>query len=183
MTRVERYLTDGDIAVLKELRGKTLDYIRLNPDDPSHTVLQVIEFAFGNEKRYLYCDLEVMDFFGLTEDISYFEFTSIKYPFVDSCNLVVEQMGREITGVAEVRDTIKEYLDGELDYEFSFTRGIIIHFGKYQMSLEKVSYFSELIRVRKGYDLVSKFSPVEDYRNDFIPNTKLELSRDVIEIC
>ena len=183
MNKVERFLTVCDIAVLRELKGKTLDYIRLNPDDPSHTVLQVVEFTFGKEKYYLYCDLEVIDFFGLTEDISYFEFTSVKFPFVDSCNLIENHVGLEVTGISEVKDTIKEYLEGKLDYEFSFTRGFIIHFGKYQMSLEKVSHFSELIRVRKGYDLVSKFSPVENYRNEFIPNTQLELSRDVIEIC
>ena len=27
MTRVERYLTDSDIAYLRELHGRTLDYI------------------------------------------------------------------------------------------------------------------------------------------------------------
>ena len=90
MTRVESKLTDRDVATMKNLNGKTLDYIRLNPDDPSHTVLQVIEFAFGSEKHYLYCDLEVIDYFGLMEDISYVEFTSFKYPYVDFCSFVVE---------------------------------------------------------------------------------------------
>ena len=61
--------------------------------------------------------------------------------------LLWKEVEKSITGISEVRDTIKLYVDGKLDYEFSFTRVVILSFGDYQMSFEKVSYFSELIRV------------------------------------
>ena len=182
MTRVERYLTDSDFSVLKDMKGRRLHYMRLDCD-PSDIALQVIEFGFGEKKYYLYCDLEVLEYFGYPEDISYFEFTPVKYPFVDHKDLVFDLVGKDISGISEVRDTIKVYMDGELDHVYSFTYGVIVSFGEYQIAFEKFAEFSELIQVRRGYDLISKFSPVERYRDDFIAGTQLELSRDIVEIC
>ena len=183
MNIIEKLLSFEDVDTLKAIKGKKLDYIRHNPMDDSGTILQVVEFAIGECRYYLYCDLETMDYFGLDEDISYISFSAEKYPFVDDCNLIENHIGLKVTGVSEVKDDIQLYDDEELEYDFSFTRGIIIHFGDYQLSIEKVSYFSELMTVRKGYDLISKFESIEEYRKDFDDECRIEVSRTVEQVC
>ena len=183
MERVKRFLDEEDMERLKSLKGLRLEHIRLTPPNGSDTVLQVIEFSAGSKRYYLYCDLECIDYFGLSEDISFLSFTDQRYPFIDCMEFVIEHIGLDITGVSEVKDSIRLLEGGKPCYEFSFTRGIIIHFGAYQFSIEKVSYFSELMTVRKGYDLISKFESIEEYRKDFDDECKIEVSRTVEQVC
>lgn len=78
MTRVERYLTDSDIAYLRELRGRTLDYIAPDYFGDRSRCFQKVEFGVGDSRYYLYCDIEVLNYFGAPEDITVFEFSTIR---------------------------------------------------------------------------------------------------------
>ena len=97
--------------------------------------------------------------------------------------LVEAHVGLGIMGIAEIKDTIKYYEDGELDFEYSFTRGLIFSFGDYQLSFEKTSDFTEFIYVRKGYNLLSSFKPVEVYLNDFKEGCDVRVFRRADIIC
>ena len=47
-------------------------------------------------------------------------------------------------------------------YDVWVTRGIIIEFGDHELAFEKPVWFSEDIVIRKGYNLIVKFQPVEE---------------------
>ena len=49
-----------------------------------------------------------------------------------------------------------------LTYDVWVTRGIIIEFGDHELAFEKPVWFSEDIVIRRGYDLIEKFQPVEE---------------------
>ena len=183
MNRVERFLESNDIEILKNLKGKKIDYITHEPFDVSCTSLRVVQLAIGEDRYYLYCDTEVQNYFGVPEDITYFEFSAVRHPFVDMVEHVENHIGAVITSIAEIKDTIKYYEDGELDFEYSFTRGLIFSFGDYQLSFEKTSDFTEFIYVRKGYNLLSSFKPVEVYLNDFKEGCDVRVFRRSDIIC
>ena len=183
MTRVERFLESSDIGILKSLKGKKIDYIKHDPFDVSCTSLRVVELAIDGVSYYLYCDTEVINYFGGDEDITYFKFSTVRNPFVDMLEHVENHIAAVITSIAEIKDTIKYYENGEVDFEYSFTRGLIFSFGDYQLSFEKSSDFTELIDVRKGYNLISTFEPVEDYIQDFEEGCDVRVFRRADIIC
>lgn len=74
--------------------------------------------------------------------------------------------------------------DGKL-YEFSSTVGLIFVLeDSREISFEIGTWFSEMMTIRKGYNLIEKFTPIEDFFEEwedcegYVP----KCSRKIIEI-
>ena len=52
--------------------------------------------------------------------------------------------------------------NGIQTYDVQTVRGLILDLGDHQIAFEKPVWFSEDIIIRKGYDLIDTFSPVEE---------------------
>ena len=90
-----------------------------------------------------------------------------------------------------VKKTIKEidiinehqkvFENDKQTYDVWLTRGIIFRLeDDTEISLEKNVWFSEMITVDKGENLLSKFTPVEEFSEDWEGNFRGECSRDIV---
>ena len=66
---------------------------------------------------------------------------------------------RTIKRIIVVQENQKLFENHALIYDVWLTRGIIFDFGNHQVSFEKGAWLSEQIIIRKGYDLLSEFTP------------------------
>ena len=71
-----------------------------------------------------------------------------------------------------------------MTYDVWVTRGIIIEFGDHELAFEKPVWFSEDIVIRKGYNLLEKFQPVDEIckAGKWKDGVTMECSREVMTL-
>ena len=72
-------------------------------------------------------------------------------------------------------------MDGK-EYDNTWTEGVIFNFEDSQIAFERSDSFTEMIEIYKGYDLILKFTPVEEFGEPFYNPTILKTDSDVITI-
>jgi len=80
-----------------------------------------------------------------------------------------------------VNECQRLFENGIQTYEVLITRGIIFKFKDgHELSFEKNIWFSEDITVEKGYDLIERFTPVEEFAEGWSGNYSGECVRELI---
>lgn len=165
MNSIDIRLKESDLQILKSCIGKSLESIEHDEFIFTNTSSQVVRFNINGECFYLYSFSEPLDFYGSTEDVAVWSVESTEYPFVADKLFIKMPIQQAISGITLVQENQQMFNHGEQTYNVWVTRGIIIDFSDHQISFEKPVWFSEDIIIRKGYDLLNTFKPVEDFTN------------------
>lgn len=166
MKTIDIRLKPSEIASLKSIVGKQLISINHDPFVFSNTSSQIVQINTNSDTFYLYSFTEPIDHFGATEDVAVWSFESERYRSVDRKKFIETPFKETIKSVSVIQENQQLCKSDEILYDVWLTRGIIIDFGEHQLSFEKSVWFSEDIRIQKGYELINKFTPVADFVND-----------------
>ena len=99
----------------------------------------------------------------------------------DFITIPVEQT---ITGISLVQENQQLFDQGKQTYDVWVTRGIIFSLDDHQISFEKPIWFSEDIIIRKGYDLLEQFAPIETITDseNWAEDLELKCTRNLVEL-
>ncbi len=167
-------------ANLSSLVGKTMLSYAHTPFVFTNSVSQFVRFSVSGELWYLYCFTEPLDYYGSIEDVSVLSFESKEFSFFQDKQCIETPIGETIKRIIVVQENQKLFENHALIYDVWLTRGIIFDFGNHQVSFEKGAWLSEQIIIRKGYDLLSEFTPTNAVMNDFSEDAVVECERQTV---
>jgi len=174
-------LREEELMTLKNMIGKKLVKYEHEEFIFTDTVSNVVRFDMEDDVSFLYCFTEEHDYYGTAEDVAVLSIEKVKYPIVDNKHLISMPVDEDIKNIYVVNDSQRvKYPDEE--YSVDVTRGIIIDFGEYQISFEKYSWMMEEIAVKRGYDLIERFTPVDDFVSRHSGATDISYNREVVSL-
>lgn len=179
MKTIDIRIKPSEIALLKQLLGATITSMEHAPFSFTNAVSQVVKVNAGDNSAFLYSFTEPIDYYGTTEDVAVLSFEKTVYPIVSEMTLISMPIMQPLQKVIIVQENQKLY-DGDTQiYDVWLTRGLIFDFGEYQISFEKAVWFSEEIKIQKGYHLEHTFVSTNDFCNgDWAPNITAKCVRE-----
>ena len=162
MVNIDVRLKKEDIQILQSAVGKKLDRIEHDEFVFTNTSSQTVRLVLGDELFYLYSFTEPLDYYGTEEDVAVWSVEEKEYPLIADKSFVTTPFQEKITAIRIVQEHQMLFDNARQTYDVWVTRGIIIEFGDHELAFEKPVWFSEDIVIRKGYDLLEEFQPVEE---------------------
>lgn len=180
MTCIDIRLKPHEVAKLKQLPGKKLEYIVHERFLNSNLVFFVIKIKVENiDPFYIYSSVETLDYYGALEDVAVMSIVD-EPPFeYDQLELITTPINETIRSIDLVQETQQEFCCGEQEYDNHVTRGIIFNFEDSQLSIEKSIWFSESFIVGRGKDLIKTFTPTSSFEDDWAPGHSGKCFRNV----
>lgn len=184
MVSIDVRLKKEDVQILQSIVGKKLDRIEHDEFVFTNTSSQAVKFDLGDALFYLYSFTEPLDYFGAEEDVAVWSVEEKEYPLIADKNFVTTPIQEKIAVVRIVQEHQMLFENAQQTYDVWVTRGIIIEFGDHELAFEKPVWFSEDIVIRKGYDLLEKFQPVEEIckAGKWKEGVTMECSREVMTL-
>ena len=151
----------------------------------TNSVYGQVSLFISNKIFNINNEIEIVEYYGAKEDIA---FLSLKEVGIDNVKSLLENkrqveipIRKAIKNIDIVNYHIYVKVDGK-EYDNTWTEGIIINFEDSQIAFERSDSFTEMIEIYKGYDLISKFTPVEEFGEPFASPTILKTNRSIITI-
>lgn len=173
--------------LLMDMIGKTFQCYKCDKFDFSPSAYGVIGIKV-DEVGYVFTNfVEVADYFGKTEDVAMFkmkqiDYNKIKSPYLEP-NMSETRVRKIISEIAVVNEKQTLFENDLKKYEVNVTRGVIFKFrDEEELSLEKNIWFSEEITIRKGYDLIKQFEPIEEFYEAWSTPCRGECIREMVVI-
>ena len=170
MTSIDIRLKPHEIALLKQLPGKKLEYIVHERFLNTNLVYFVVKVKVEPiDPFYFYSCTEKLDYYGSTEDVAVMSIVS-EPPFeYDQLDLIETPINETIHSIDLVQENQQEFCGDEQEYDNYVTRGIIFNFDDSQLSIEKSIWFSESFVIGRGTNLIEAYAPVSDFGTDWAP--------------
>ena len=182
MKKIDIRLNHDEIALLKSFIGTEFKSISHESFIFTNSVSGTVQFNINNKIFYLYSDIEPLEHFGSIEDTAIWSLETQKYVGVNVENFVTTPIKEIIRKIILVQENQRIYENEEQTYDVWVTRGIIFDFGNHQISFEKAIWFSEEIYIQKGYNLIEKFTPTENFLEDWDNGIVPECTRELVVI-
>ena len=172
------------IQILQAAVGKSLKEIEHDKYVSSNTSSQAVRFDMEDTIFYLYSFTEPLDYYGAKEDVAVWSVEEKAYPLIADKSFVTTPVQKRISAIRIVQEHQRLFENAQQTYDVWVTRGIIIDFGDHELAFEKPVWFSEDIVIRKGYDLIEKFQPVEEIckAGKWKDGVTMECSREVVTL-
>ena len=185
MKTIDVRFSDVDMAEIESMVGKKMIGYKGNSLMRSSSVYGVVGIRLEDDSYAFTNQLEVMDYYGELEDVARFRIAKIDYADIRSLlrdRVMVENpINKIIINVAVVNECQRLFERDIQIYDVKLTRGIIFSFEDgSELSLEKNIWFSEMITVEKGHDLIERFTPVEEFAEGWSKEYRGECFREAI---
>lgn len=173
------------IEILKTLVGNQFESYICDSFIFSPTVMGIVGFQIAGKTYKLTSNINIVNRFFSKEDVAVLQFdeclSSDIHSRMDDNKMIKNPINDIIKSIDVVNDLETVNHNGEEKALYS-TKGIIFHLmSGNEISFEVSTWFSELITIQKGYNLISQFAPVADFyeewdkENGYIPNAKREI--------
>ena len=173
---------------LKQLKKMVnCEFIKMVHDEFTFTnsVYGRVSIFIPNKILNINNQLEELEFYGAKEDIALLSLTEANISEVGSLldnKKQIEMPAKNIiTSIDILNYQIYIKIDGK-EYDNSWTEGIIFNFKNSQIAFCRSDRFTELIEIYKGYDLISKITPLEEYGKSFINPQMVKTKKNIISI-
>ena len=187
MKQIDIRFSASDMSLIQSMIGKRLIKYKCDPFEFSTSVYGIVGIAL-EDSAYAFTNLiEVMDYYGEQEDVALFKMKRIPFSSIHSLiqnqAMVETPMDSIISEIIVVNEQQQLFENDEQIYEVLLTRGIIFKFEDgHELSFEKSIWFSEDIAVEKGYNLIERFTPVNEFSEGWSGEYRGECSRELISL-
>lgn len=176
------------MSCLHSIIGKKFESYSCDPFIFSPSVFEIVGCMIEGKTYKLTSDLCSVQRFFSTEDVALLKFVSCESKEIvskmDNGKLIVNPVEDIICGVDIVNDCEVVTHNGD-KRKFYSTKGIIFHLTNgNEISFELGTWFSEMITIQRGYNLIEKFTPINEFYDEwdtargYIPSC----TRDIITI-
>ena len=178
MKSIDVRFNQEEISLIKNMVGTTLTKYKCDPYGIVGICTDKSAYAFTNA-------IQVMDYYGADEDVAVLRLEKRADSEIESLiseNTMIElPVKKTIKEIDIINEHQKVFENDKQTYDVWLTRGIIFRLeDDTEISLEKNVWFSEMITVDKGNNLLSKFTPVEEFSEDWEGDFRGECSRNVV---
>jgi hypothetical protein len=176
------------VSNLRSLIGTEFSYYLYDSFFEKNAVYKIVGLFFENQIFKLTNHFEVYNRFGSNEEVGVLMFdqsnlNDIKN-IVENNELSKNSVNCKIVGIQIVNET--QTLCNKKDkYNIFLTRGLVFQFENgTELSFEKQTWFSELITIREGTNLLEQFTPINSFLEEWedCPDTAATISRNIIEL-
>ena len=187
MKMIDVRFSEPDIASFRKMIGRKMLKVKCDPFLFSSSVYGVVGIC-TEDTAYAFTNLvESADYFGQNEDVAIFRMKQMPFDDIRSMvqwqEMIVQPVDSVIREVQVVNERQELFKNGTKIYETWVTRGIIFQFKDgHELSFEKNIWFSEDISVEKGYDLITRFTPVSEFEEGWSGEYIGRCYREIIKI-
>ncbi len=187
MKQIDVRFNHEELGLVRDMVGKVLEKYKCDPFEFSTAVYGIVGIC-TNESAYAFTNkIHVLDYYGAMEDVAVLGIEERSEAEIQSLvsgntmiNMPVNKLIKEVDLVNEHQQVFE---NNQKTYDVWLTRGIIIRLeDDTEISLEKNVWFSEMITVDKGTDLLKKFTPVEEFSEDWEGIFKGVCSREIVKV-
>lgn len=163
--------SEQEINAFKNMIGKQFEKFKCDPFIYSPMVFGIVGLYVDGTAYKLTSLTETVTRFFNTDDVSVFRIaqvddTTIK-TFMDEGELIETPVASKIVSIDIITDHQTLEHDGEV-HSLDCSVGVIFHLeDTREISFEIKTWFSEMITVEKGYNLIEKFTSVDDFLDEW----------------
>lgn len=185
MNTIDVRFGNQEVQLLKNMVGKVMTKYKCDPFFYSTAVFGIVGFVVEGNAFILTNTTRPMDYYGATEDVAVMNFSQTDEQqicsMVEDNQMIDTPVGKMITGVDIVNEHQKLFQDGTQTYDVQLTRGVIFYFeDASELSLEKNVWFSEDITIGRGEGLLERFTPADEFSDDWEGNYRGECERFIM---
>jgi len=174
-----------DIDLLKSFIGKKMISFCCDEFDFKPSVYGLVGIRINKSNLVISNMNEPIDYFGAIEDISVLKILidqKLEKSLLKNKNLIVNNIDNKILKIYIVNDMYQiEKEDG--NHQINITKGIVFEFEEnYQIGFEKDVFFSEEIIIHKGYNVISQFINIDEFKEEFDKQYKPNSKRSILEL-
>lgn len=182
MKRIDRRFSFKKIVLLQQMLGNK--FVRYKSDSMNYGIIGIQI----NDNGYAFTNyVEIDDYYGKMEDVAKFKVNKVAYdeirsPFQEPHmnEKLIDCLVKEVYVINE-KQTL--YINDKITYEVRLTRGVIFKFEEgYELSIEKNVWFSEVMSLEIGHNLINTFTPVEEFSDDWCEPCRGECIREIIKL-
>ena len=178
-------ISDKEIDLLKSIIGKTFDKYKCDPFINSPMVYGIIGIYIDGKAIKITSLLKEVQRFFETDEVATMQISettdeNIK-TFMDNGEMIDMPVNRKIKSISVINDFQTIEHKGQI-YKFNSTIGLVFLLeDSSEVSFEIGTWFSEMMTIQKGYNLIEKFAPTDDFIEEwedcegFIPNSKRQV--------
>ena len=178
-------ISNKEFDLLKSMIGKTFDKYKCDPFINSPMVYGIVGIYINDKAIKITSPLKEVQRFLEIEEVASLQIDestneNIK-TFMDDGEMIDTPVNSKIKSISVVNDYQTIEHKGQI-YEFNSTVGLIFLLeDSREISFEIGTWFSEMITIQKGYNLIDKFTPIDDFIEEwedcegYIPNSKREV--------
>lgn len=174
------------METLKRMIGRTFEKYSCDPFVFSPNAFGIVGFRIEGRSYKMTSGLEAVKRFFHTDDNAVMRLAECE-PYeissmMDDGKLIDNSVGDTISSIEVVNDLETVTHSGD-QRTLCSTKGVIFHLaGGNEISFEIGTWFSEMITIRRGYDLVKEFTSTKDFLEDWedCEGYTPECSREII---
>lgn len=185
---VDIRLDRATMEVLKNMIGKTFEQYSCDPFVFTPNVFGIVGFRIGGETYKMTSNLESIQRFFHDDDVAVMRITHCQsgeiVSMMDGGQMIDTPVQDTIISIDIVNDRETVSHDGEKK-ELLSTKGIVFHLTSgNEISFEIGTWFSEMITIRRGYELIKQFTPLAGFAEEWEDSEGYapDCSREVITV-
>ncbi|MBR1690081.1 MAG: hypothetical protein IJ713_04825 [Oscillibacter sp.] len=174
--------------MLESMIGKSFEHYSCDPFIFTPNVFGIVGFRIGGENYKMTSGLEVVQRFFHDDDVAVMRIAPCQpgeiVSMMEDGQMIDTPVQDAIVSIDVVNDCESVAHDGERKDMLS-TKGIIFHLASgNEISFEIGTWFSEMITIRRGYELIKQFTPLADFSEEWEDSEGYtpDCSREVISI-
>ena len=162
---------NATMEMLKSMIGKAFEYYSCDPFIFTPSVFGIVGFRIGGDTYKMTSNLEVVHRFFHDDEVAVMRLAPCQpgeiVSMMEDGQMIETPVKDTIISIDVVNDREAVAHDGER-MEMLSTKGIIFHLsGGNEISFEIGTWFSEMITIRRGYELVKQFTPLADFSEEW----------------
>lgn len=185
---VDIRIDNATMEMLKSMVGKSFEHYSCDPFVFTPTVFGIVGFRIGGETYKMTSGLEAVRRFFHDDDVAVMNITHCHpgeiVSMMDDGQMINTPVRDTIVSIDVVNDREAVSHDGVQKGLLS-TKGIIFHLADgNEVSFEIGTWFSEMITIRRGYELIKQFTPLANFNEEWEDSEGYtpDCSREVITV-
>lgn len=174
--------------MLKSMIGKSFEHYSCDQFVFTPNVFGIVGFRIGGNTYKMTSGLEVVHRFFHDDDVAVMRIAPCQpgeiVSMMEDGQMIDTPVQDAIVSIDVVNDCESVAHDGERKDMLS-TKGVIFHLaGGNEISFEIGTWFSEMITIRRGYELINQFTPLADFSEEWEDSEGYtpDCSREVITV-
>ncbi len=185
MKNIDVRFNQEEVSLIKNMIGTTLTKYKCDPFEFSTAVYGIVGICTDKSAYAFTNAIQVMDYYGADEDVAIFHVEECADSEIKSLicgNTMIElSVNKIIKEIDVINEHQKVFAQDKQTYDVWLTRGIIFRLeDNTEISLEKNVWFSEMITVDKGSNLLNKFTRAGEFAEDWEGEFRGECLRDIV---
>lgn len=164
-------ITETEQQLLKSMVGGQFESYQCDPFVYSPMVFGIVGLAVSGKIYRLRADLKHVRRFFTDEEVACFQLEEASGSDIVSRmenGALVETPIRAVIRSISIVNDIQTVCRGDQRKRFASTTGILFHLEDHQeVSFELETWFSEMITVKRGYDLMKTFAPETEFLEEW----------------